>query len=426
MGYIFLFTLLNLSSNSLTYIVALVIAALVIAFLAVMSVTQNKERKSLERALVHLNGLNRQGVEHELVLQAMKLASWKYDVENGTFTIENDYRPNAGVVTYLPGTAIEMFYDSVHPKDVTNVRDKMEKIVTGETELADVQYRVNNGNDEWTWAQIYAMAADRDDDGRPTVIVGASLNIDKQKRMEHDIIEARRRAEESDRLKSAFINNISHEVRTPLNAIIGFSDILTTVTDKAEHDHLVAIIKENNSKLLTIFEDVMNISKVEADNDRESLNIEKFDVLKVVEEEVSHARTKNTNDSLIIDYLFHSRQMMVESDRERVQYIVKHYLANAMKFTRHGNITTGVKELENGFLRIWVSDTGIGIPEEAKERIFDRFYKVDSFVQGAGLGLAVCRHYALSLDGNVGMESHAGQGSTFWVDIPVSAGAAKD
>ena len=141
---------------------------------------------------------------------------------------------------------------------------------------------------------------------------------------------------------------------------------------------------------------------------------------------MSHARTKNTNDSLIIDYLFHSRQMMVESDRERVQYIVKHYLANAMKFTRHGNITTGVKELENGFLRIWVSDTGIGIPEEAKERIFDRFYKVDSFVQGAGLGLAVCRHYALSLDGNVGMESHAGQGSTFWVDIPVSAGAAKD
>ena len=73
-----------------------------------------------------------------------------------------------------------------------------------------------------------------------------------------------------------------------------------------------------------------------------------------------------------------------------------------------------------------ISDTGIGIPEEAKERIFDRFYKVDSFVQGAGLGLAVCRHYALSLDGNVGMESLAGQGSTFWVDIPVSAGAAKD
>lgn len=426
MGYIFLFTLLNLSSNSLTYIVVLVIAALVIAFLAVMSVTQEKARKSLERALIHLNGLKRQGVEHELVLQAMKLASWKYDVENGTFTIENDYRSNADVVSYLPGTAIETFYDSVHPKDVKNVRDKMEKIVTGETEIADVQFRFNNGNDEWTWAQMYAMTADRDDDGRPTVIVGTSLNIDKQKRMEHDIIEARRRAEESDRLKSAFINNISHEVRTPLNAIIGFSDILTTVTDKAEHDHLVSIIKENNSKLLTIFEDVMNISKVEADNDRESLNIEKFDVLKVVEEEVSHARTKNTNDSLIIDYLFHSRQMMVESDRERVQYIVKHYLANAMKFTRHGNITTGVKELENGFLRIWVSDTGIGIPEEAKERIFDRFYKVDSFVQGAGLGLAVCRHYALSLDGNVGMESHAGQGSTFWVDIPVSAGAAKD
>ena len=195
MGCIFLFSLLNLSSNSLTYIVVLVIAALVIAFLAVMSVTQKKERKSLERALIHLNGLNRQGVEHELVLQAMKLASWKYDVENGTFTIENDYRPNAGVVTYLPGTAIEMFYDSVHPKDVTKVKDTMEKIVAGETELADVQFRVNNGNDEWTWAQMYAMTADRDDDGRPTVIVGASLNIDKQKRMEHDIIEARRRAE---------------------------------------------------------------------------------------------------------------------------------------------------------------------------------------------------------------------------------------
>ena len=260
--------------------------------------------------------------------------------------------------------------------------------------------------------------AERDDEGKPAVIVGTSMCIEDRKKKERELINARKHAEESDRLKSAFISNISHEVRTPLNAIIGFTDIMPMVTDEQERANLMSIVKENNSKLLRIFEDMMNISKIEAKDENQKLNIEKFNLVALMEQCVAKCSNNNTNPNIDIEFISKETSMEVNTDRERVEYIVRHFVENAMKFTTQGSITAGLSVTSSNRLRLWVTDTGIGIDKEHHDLIFERFYKVDSFVQGAGLGLAVCRSFALSLGGDVDFESEPGKGSSFWLEIP--------
>ena len=260
--------------------------------------------------------------------------------------------------------------------------------------------------------------SEHDDNGNPLVIVGTSSCIDEVKRLEQDLVDARNKAEESDRLKTSFIDNISHEVRTPLNAIVGFSDILPTVTDPNERNGLISIIKENNQKLLNIFEDMMTISKAEASDDKTKMNITDFDVVPLLQGVVEEFDKKNVNPMVNLKLDIAEHPLMLHSDFGRLREIVVNFMSNAIKFTSKGTVTINLEQKDNGHLCISVTDTGKGVPEEAYDRIFDRFVKLDDFVQGAGLGLSVCRSYAFSLGGSVGVRSRLGEGSTFWVDIP--------
>ena len=268
------------------------------------------------------------------------------------------------------------------------------------------------------WSDSYATVAERDETGAPTVIVGTSSCIDDAKRLEQELVDARNKAEESDRLKTSFIDNISHEVRTPLNAIVGFSDILTSVTDPAERQGLVAIIKENNLKLLNIFEEMMSISKAEASDDKTKMHVTDFDIVPMLKDLFEEYERKNVNPNVEARLDVEDSSRMLHSDFGRLREIVWHLLSNAFKFTSRGSVTLSLEEIDNGHVRISVADTGKGIPSEAYERIFDRFVKLDDFVQGAGLGLSVCRSYAYSLGGTIGVKSKVGEGSVFWVDIP--------
>ena len=179
------------------------------------------------------------------------------------------------------------------------------------------------------------------------------------------------------------------------------------------------IIKENNAKLLQIFEDMMNISKVEAHDEKANLVKSNFDLVQLVQEKMARCSSQNTNADLTMEFASQEQKVELFTDKERVDYIVTHFLENAVKFTSQGNITAGISLMAGVNVRVWVSDTGKGISSQDQEKIFDRFFKVDYFIQGAGLGLAVCRSYALSLGGNVGVESQLGQGSTFWLEIPL-------
>lgn len=413
---IFLYTF---DTHGYTYFVVFTVAILLIAYLVVMLWLQNREKALLTRSLAHLASMKRHGVEYELVLQAMKLATWRIDLRDMTLTFENDYRSMPNLYTPVPGTPMNEVLKLLMPEDAEKMREVLKGVKVGKQDIYHLQFRIKEGNGDYYWSDIYGTVSERDDDGKPITFIGTAKNIDKQKKQEKELLDARLKAEESERLKTAFIQNISHEVRTPLNAIVGFSEILPNITDPNEREELMRIIKENNAKLLQIFEDMMNISKVEAHDEKANLVKSNFDLVQLVQEKMARCSSQNTNADLTMEFASQEQKVELFTDKERVDYIVTHFLENAVKFTSQGNITAGISLMAGVNVRVWVSDTGKGISSQDQEKIFDRFFKVDYFIQGAGLGLAVCRSYALSLGGNVGVESQLGQGSTFWLEIPL-------
>ena len=406
------------ANNGSPWLTLFVVGLLFVVVIVGLFIQWNDRRKTREE-LAHLSSMQKHGVEHELVLKAMKLATWRLDVATMSFTFDSDFRAKADVLSTPPGTPLSSVLESINPADVERMRTGLLALCQGQSEEYHEQYRVKvPHNDKEYWSDSYATVAERDDSGVPTVIVGTSSCIDDAKRLEQELVDARNKAEESDRLKTSFIDNISHEVRTPLNAIVGFSDILTSVTDPAERDGLVAIIKENNQKLLNIFEEMMTISKAEASDDKTKMNITDFDVVPMLRDLLEEYERKNVNPNVTAGFVATEKSRMVHTDFARLHEMVGHLLSNAFKFTSRGTVTLTLDETDNGHLYISVADTGKGIPEEAYDRIFDRFVKLDEFIQGAGLGLSVCRSYAYSLGGTVGVKSKEGEGSVFWVDIP--------
>ena len=392
--------------------------ALLLLFVAALFF-QWHDRKVTQEEMAHLASMHKHGVEHELVLKAMKLATWRLDVAAMTLTYDSDFRARTDVLLPPPACPFDVMMQSVNANDVERVRNGLLDLCNGKSVEYHEQYRVKAPHvDKEYWSESYATVSETDDTGKPLVIVGTNSCIDDVKRMEQDLVNARNKAEESDRLKTSFIDNISHEVRTPLNAIVGFSDILPSVTDPHERDGLISIIKENNQKLLNIFEDMMTISKAEASADQAKLNITDFDVVPMLRGVVEEFENKNVNPMVSVRLDVSDHCYMFHTDFGRLREIVVNYMSNALKFTNSGSISVNMEATGNGHVRINVTDTGKGVPEEAYERIFDRFVKLDEFVQGAGLGLSVCRSYAFSLGGTVGVRSRVGEGSTFWVDIP--------
>lgn len=402
----------------MTWLLLVAVATVLLALVAALLYQWHDKKRTLAE-MSHLSSMRKHGVEYELVLKAMKTATWRLDVPSLSLTYDSDFRARTDVLSPPPNCPLEKIMKSVNPKDADRVRSGLLALCHGKRDEYHEQYRVKVAHsDTEYWAESFATVAERDDNGTPLVVVGTSSCIDDVKRLEQDLVDARNKAEESDRLKTLFIDNISHEVRTPLNAIVGFSDILPSVTEPKERNGLIAIIKENNQKLLNIFEDMMAISKAEASDDKAKMNITDFDVVSLLRNAVEEFGNSHKKPQLDLTLDISADRYMMHSDFGRLREIVMHLLSNAFKFTEKGSISVRMDEPESGHVRISVTDTGKGIPEEDLERIFDRFVKLDVFVQGTGLGLSVCRTYAYSLGGTVDVRSKIGEGSAFIVDIP--------
>ena len=393
------------------------IALLVVLLLLMYLIWQQQQYKILDSELTMLNGVKRRTIEYDLVLKAMKLAVWHIDVQERTITYDSDYREALDIPSVPPGTDVELFCDNLLPEDKKRIAERMRDLVEGRVDLVHEQYQSRSTlGDSINWGETYAVVDKRDANGRPLTIVGTSMRIDKQKEIEMALIKARNQAEESDRLKTAFLANISHEVRTPLNAIVGFSEVLTETASESERQQLSDLIRQNNTHLLQLFDDMVNMSKLDAGV--ESVQKTRFQMDEFLQEVVKKyaEQASKKHLSLIIDE--HSENLEAYTDRNRLMQIVCHYVDNALKFTTEGGVTIGCN-IEVGNMRVWVRDTGKGIDSEfCGDKLFERFVKIDEFEQGTGLGLSVCRSLALTLGGKVGMESELGRGSLFWVDVP--------
>lgn len=412
---LFLLTLADLMQLDILF---WVLSLVLVALLTLHLLWQRRQHKNLVAELAMLETVERRTIEYDLVLKAMKLAIWHIDVKKRTITYDSDYRDVLDIPTIPPGADVELFCNILVAEDKERIKARMKDLMEGRVDLVHEQYRTLSPLDNSiTWGETHAVIDRRDAEGHPLTIVGTSMRIDKQKEIEAALIEARNKAEESDRLKTAFLANISHEVRTPLNAIVGFSEVLATGQLSAEEcTQLHGLIRQNNVRLLHLFEDMVNMSRLDAGG--ETLTMTCFSINNLLQELVKKYAPEAAEKNLSLETSHQGEDVELRTDRNCLTQILSHYIDNALKFTDKGCVSVGFN-LQIGNVRLWVRDTGRGIePEFCGDKIFERFVKVDEFEQGTGLGLSICRSLALKLGGKVGMESEVGHGSLFWVDVP--------
>jgi len=247
-------------------------------------------------------------------------------------------------------------------------------------------------------------------------------DITERKQAEADLIAAKEKAEESDRLKTAFLHNVSHEIRTPMNAIIGFSALLNEPDNtEEERSQFIDIIFQSGGQLLSIINDIVDIANIESGQVK--LNIKEINLnssLRSLDEQFSYKEEPGIL-SINLNTGLPDNDSIILTDSTKLIQILSNLINNATKFTTAGSIDFGYV-LKDGFLEFFVQDTGIGIPPEHHDKVFDRFYQVDNMVTkkitGTGLGLSICKAYVELLGGRIGVNSTPGEGTTFTFTLP--------
>lgn len=272
-----------------------------------------------------------------------------------------------------------------------------------------------------TDGMIFEITATPVYEGDAKVLVGGLLRIEditEKLKLDNMLREAKEKAEEANRLKSAFLANMSHEIRTPLNAIVGFSDMICQTDDPQAKNEYMKIVTTNNKLLLQIIGDIFDLSKIEAGT--VGFDYSLVDIDEVMDNVYVHACGNNHNSALQILLTGRETHGMLETDRKRLLQVMNHLVENAMKFTPQGFINVGYQfNEEKEEVHFFVKDTGIGIASDKAEKVFERFVKLNSFVNGTGLGLSLCQTIVERLGGTMGVESKEDEGSCFWFNLPV-------
>lgn len=265
------------------------------------------------------------------------------------------------------------------------------------------------------------------DDGKVKTLFGVVRNVTTLMEAQQKLREETARAENSAMLKSTFLANMTHEIRTPLNAIVGFSDLLQTITDPTERKEFISIIHNNCDMLMRLINDIFETSSL--DNKPLAIKPREVDFARefAVVCQTLQQRVYEPDVKFITEWPADSFVTVI--DMGRIQQVITNFVINAVKYTHKGHIRVGWKftplashpslhTSEKG-LYIYCEDTGDGIPKEKQAQVFDRFFKLNDFVQGTGLGLAICKSIAQGCGGKIGLESEGeGKGCTFWIWIP--------
>ena len=267
--------------------------------------------------------------------------------------------------------------------------------------------------------EITATPVFNDENGAE--IIGGLLrfeNITEKLKLDRMLNEAKEQAEESNRLKSAFLANMSHEIRTPLNAIVGFSEMMSQTESEEERQEFTKIISSNNELLLQLINDILDLSKIEAGT--MDFKFLPTDISQLMEQICRQMQAKNTSPDVQIILAEKTEQCIIDTDSGRLSQVIINLMNNALKFTPKGTIQMGYRIDETqDEIYFYVKDTGIGIPSDQINKVFERFIKLNSFAKGTGLGLAICRVIIERLNGVIGVESKQGEGSCFWFRIPM-------
>ena len=367
-----------------------------------------------------------------MALDVANIVPWKWDLKSKTILcdinrpieLSTDEQEVEDSQLSVPDS---QYFSKIFKEDRERVKQAYRDLIEGRAEKVKEEYRIvnvqKNNLHKVEWVEAQAAVEARDEDGKPLTLVGSSLVITNRKKMEQELTTAKELAEESNRLKSAFLANMSHEIRTPLNAIVGFSGILASTEREEEKQEYVSIIENNNTLLLQLISDILDLSKIEAGT--LELNYSNIELNELMRELERGFLLRVKTDAVKLEFVEPAGPCMAYTEKNRLSQLMINLVTNAIKFTEKGSIRFGYEMRENE-LYFYVADTGCGIPKDKQQNIFGRFVKLNSFAQGTGLGLSICKTLMDHMGGRIGVESEEGKGSTFWFTLPYKPAVKED
>lgn len=342
---------------------------------------------------------------------------WEYDCDLQRLIMHNDTITSFSELAKL---SVDEFCKFVHHDDVAKVKESEQVMLNREDRSFSIEIRMyptGGGDGDEIYGTIIGAPFNRDPKtGMVNYYVGVGCDNTDLITIQHHLEQEREKALNADKLKSVFLANMSHEIRTPLNAIVGFSDVLGEEIDPQEKQEYINIINRNSDLLLSLVNEILDLSVIESGSiELKCIDFDLSDLFRVSFTSLK-GRNKNPNVELLCEIPY--EKCIIYCDQNRIMQILTNFVTNAFKHTVEGYVKMGFR-VENDGLRLYVEDSGPGIPQELRTKIFDRFEKLDSFKQGAGLGLSICKAIVDMLKGSIGVDSNPTGGSIFWVLLPI-------
>ena len=360
-------------------------------------------------------------VELRNMLEASRMQTWRVSLDRDIIEF---YSGLNTVVRSFNLSQLQSFFVDQNTPFVKALANPAEALKEPLSYISQMYPVITQTTTELQWVTINCIP-EFDKDGRLLGAFGVWRNITDLMRKQDQLRQETQRARESGQMKSLFLANMTHEIRTPINAIVGFSEVLSALSTAEEKKEVIQIIKNNCDMLLRLINDILTASSLESGH--VSIEPVEVDFAKSFNEwfESLRPRVQEPGVAFLKDNPYPT--LTIKIDAERVSQVITNFLTNAVKYTHQGHIKLGyrlekrsVNRQEREGLYIYCEDTGDGVDQEMQSKIFERFYKVNDFIQGTGLGLSICKAFADACHGDIGIFSEGkGKGSTFWMWIPL-------
>jgi len=359
--------------------------------------------------------------ELRYMLEASKMQTWRISLERETLEFFNGL--NTVVRSFNLQQMQKIFVDQENDfvKALSNPSEALKKPLVY---VGQMHPMVTQSSTENQWVQINCIP-EFDEQGKLLGAFGVWRNINDLMRKQDQLRKETKRARESGEMKTLFLANMTHEIRTPINAIVGFSEVLSSLPTAEDKKGVIQIIKNNCDMLLRLINDILTASSLESGH--MDIRPVEVDFAKTFNElfKSLQPRVQELGVEFIKDNPYDT--LTIKVDVERVSQVITNFLTNAVKYTHQGYIKLGyrmetrtVEGQQREGLYAYCEDTGAGILPESQTKIFDRFFKVDDFVQGTGLGLSICKAFTDACHGDIGVISEGkDKGSVFWMWIPL-------